>query len=185
MKSKIQFLAEQEAQQKSCSQCGALKSYSDFNSKKNSRDKLRSECKACCLVNSNRWKNNNTDKSKASYKKWREKNIDRERAVKREYAKNNVWAARNRELKRQYGISYATFNIMRVGQLGLCLICKEPTEKLVVDHCHETGHVRGLLCGKCNSAIGLFKDNIENLKRAVEYLTARKSLKAPIYHDYL
>lgn len=42
--------------------------------------------------------------------------------------------------------------------------------KLVVDHCHDTGIVRGLLCHNCNRALGLFKDKIEVLKNAIKYL---------------
>ena len=52
-----------------------------------------------------------------------------------------------------------------------CLICNKNDEKaLCVDHCHKTGKVRGLLCNKCNKALGLFNDNIELIKVAASYL---------------
>ena len=67
---------------------------------------------------------------------------------------------------------------MLTRQNNLCAICKKEGFKinkntalnLVVDHCHVTGVVRGLLCHNCNRALGLFKDNIESLNTAILYL---------------
>lgn len=63
-------------------------------------------------------------------------------------------------------------------QGGLCAICrtegfvmsKSHEAKLMVDHCHRTGEVRGLLCHNCNRALGLLQESIDNTKRALEYL---------------
>lgn len=54
----------------------------------------------------------------------------------------------------------------------VCQICKKKDQKkaLAIDHCHSTGVIRGLLCDNCNRALGLFKDNIDNLKNAIKYL---------------
>lgn len=49
---------------------------------------------------------------------------------------------------------------------------KNQRQKIVIDHCHATGRIRGLLCHNCNRALGLLKDSEENLKRAIEYLKA-------------
>ena len=86
--------------------------------------------------------------------------------------------ASNKYLKRTYGISLEDFNNMLSSQNNLCAICKKEGFKinkntalnLVVDHCHVTGVVRGLLCHNCNRALGLFKDNIESLNTAILYL---------------
>lgn len=51
-----------------------------------------------------------------------------------------------------------------------CAICGCSDKKLVVDHCHTTGKVRGLLCDMCNSGLGFFKDNPESLYNAIQYL---------------
>ena len=58
---------------------------------------------------------------------------------------------------------------MLKSQKSRCLICKK-IDKLVIDHCHKTGKVRGLLCHCCNAGIGMFEDNIEILDKAKEYL---------------
>ena len=54
----------------------------------------------------------------------------------------------------------------------VCQICKQkdPRRSLAIDHCHDSGKVRGMLCDNCNKALGCFKDSIDNLKNAIEYL---------------
>ena len=60
---------------------------------------------------------------------------------------------------------------MLVSQNGVCAIClKKPEKNLVVDHCHESGNVRSLLCGKCNTGLGLFLDSPQLLMIASSYL---------------
>lgn len=53
---------------------------------------------------------------------------------------------------------------------GKCAVCSEKHDVLNVDHSHETGNVRGLLCGNCNRAIGIMKDDAELLRKAITYL---------------
>jgi len=81
-------------------------------------------------------------------------------------------------IKRTYGISYEEYCDMLDRQKGCCAICKSPDAqnsrtygKLFIDHCHSTQKVRGLLCSKCNHAVGLFNDNAELLKTAINYLS--------------
>lgn len=52
---------------------------------------------------------------------------------------------------------------------GVCSICKKAS-KLVVDHCHRSGQVRGLLCGQCNTMLGMAKDSVDTLQSAILYL---------------
>ncbi|MET7438474.1 MULTISPECIES: endonuclease VII domain-containing protein [unclassified Streptomyces] len=80
-------------------------------------------------------------------------------------------AARGRQghLKRQYGMTEAERDEMIAAQRGLCVIClKAPA--IHVDHCHETGRVRGVLCFNCNSAIGKLGDDPDAVRRAAAYL---------------
>jgi hypothetical protein len=72
-------------------------------------------------------------------------------------------------LKRNYGLTEAERDAMVVSQRGLCVIClKAPA--VHVDHCHETGRVRGVLCFNCNSAIGKLGDDPDAVRRAAAYL---------------
>ncbi len=77
-------------------------------------------------------------------------------------------------LRRLFGISLEEYKKISEQQKDCCVICKKHVtdcgRSLDVDHCHTTKKVRGLLCNQCNQALGLFKDNIKSLKRAVEYL---------------
>lgn len=72
-------------------------------------------------------------------------------------------------LKRQYGMTEAEREEMIASQMGICVIClKAPAAH--VDHCHETGSVRGVLCFNCNSAIGKLGDDPDTVRRAAAYL---------------
>ena len=60
---------------------------------------------------------------------------------------------------------------MEKKQNGVCAICFGKTKKLHIDHCHKTKKVRGILCARCNLALGLFGDQIKYLENAISYLT--------------
>jgi len=95
-------------------------------------------------------------------------------------------AKRKRELriKRQYGISQEQFLLLKEKQNSLCAICGAKPEILVIDHCHTTGDIRGLLCHGCNRGIGLLKDNIDILNKAVHYLgNENRSVRGWVSHD--
>ena len=79
-------------------------------------------------------------------------------------------------LRKLYGIDHDEYDRMLAAQGGACAICKEPPglgqrNRLCVDHCHETGVIRGLLCFRCNSAIGMLKDDPALVQVALDYLT--------------
>lgn len=62
-------------------------------------------------------------------------------------------------------------------QNGLCAICSQPEpygRQLALDHCHDTGAIRGLLCTGCNMALGIFRDDVDVLQKAIEYLGKQK-----------
>jgi hypothetical protein len=86
---------------------------------------------------------------------------------------------KNSYYKRQYGITDSDLAKMKAEQDNKCYLCgsegfligkNNHSEKLAVDHCHSTGKVRRLLCHNCNRALGLFQDNPEVLRKAVNYL---------------
>ena len=119
--------------------------------------------------------------SKGYQKLWREKNRDKSNAYHREYYHNvikkdpkqlkakltsGVWTRR----KAKYGITKPEYDALVLNQKGRCAICKDRVgDALRVDHDHETGKVRALLCTNCNSAFGLFKENRDTLANALNY----------------
>ena len=71
--------------------------------------------------------------------------------------------------KYRYGIEPAEYRAMLSSQAGLCAVCRQaPAEH--VDHCHDTGAVRGILCFNCNGGLGQFKDRVDILRKAIDYL---------------
>lgn len=100
----------------------------------------------------------------ARYRKWRSENKRRDSEIHR-----------RSKLKTLFGISEEDYEQLLVKQNGACAICEESafsdmTKRLSIDHCHTTGKVRGLLCGRCNRGLGLFKDSSGTMLRAVAYL---------------
>lgn len=75
-------------------------------------------------------------------------------------------------LKKMYSITPEEYEALLLKQGGVCAICKTAPSKrrLSVDHSHSTGKYRGLLCGRCNSGLGYFLDNIAIIQAAIEYL---------------
>jgi hypothetical protein len=72
----------------------------------------------------------------------------------------------------KYGISKECYDEMFKDQYEKCPICEiKLQEEIHIDHDHETGKVRGILCGKCNKGLGQFNDNIKSLTNAIKYLT--------------
>ena len=85
----------------------------------------------------------------------------------------NPEAQRRAELKRLYGITFEQYVQMFSDQGEVCAICKQQCQtkkSLSVDHDHETGRVRGLLCNRCNRALGMFRDDAALIFRAAQYL---------------
>ncbi len=106
---------------------------------------------------------------------WMEKNRDRARIAKAAYNRSHPDVKR-RSCWREKGINITTQEYYEMVQTqgGRCLICTRHedvlTRRLAVDHDHQTGRIRGLLCGSCNSALGFFNENINALEAAVQYL---------------
>ena len=87
-------------------------------------------------------------------------------------------AGRNSKYLKKYGITLGMYNAMLVEQSNKCAICKHDQIAgwyLSVDHDHVTGQVRGLLCYRCNSALGFLREDPILLSRALEYLSKSKS----------
>ena len=113
----------------------------------------------------------NKDAINAYKRAYRETNKDAINAYARAYTASDK--SRECRLKHKYGITLEDYREMRDQQNGCCAICNQDCKsgkRLAVDHCHDTGVVRGLLCFGCNSAIGKLGDNVAGVQRALDYL---------------
>lgn len=132
--------------EKRCPNCGKVKLFHDFSPHLSAKSKLAYHCRACRLA-----------------------------ANRRKYAESAEVRDQvrfNHKLK-TYGITREQYEAMLTEQGGLCAICRQvPTNSkgFAVDHDHDTGKVRGLLCGTCNSGIAHLQDNPQLLEEAAAYL---------------
>lgn len=106
------------------------------------------------------------------YREYRRKNLLKIRARERVYRISNPLRARAKDLWERYRITLEEFSSMFKSQEGKCAICKD-SEAKQVDHNHKTGKVRGLLCQRCNCALGLLDDSTSRIASALEYKKSR------------
>ena len=123
--------------------------------------------------------NKNREKLSKNGKIYYQANKEKVREKQREYIKKNPNKTREMHLKQIYGITSKDYNKILKIQNGVCAICLQPSsskhqsgkiKNLAIDHDHETGEIRGLLCDNCNRALGMFKDNPQYLENAKKYL---------------
>ena len=139
-------------------------------------------------LNSKNWRAKNPVRVKETLKKWHKINPGyykkkmetyRPKANEsaRKWRKINPDKAKDTYYRYQYGISLIEYRQIHDKQGGLCAICGNPERvngrSLCVDHNHQTGEVRGLLCLDCNTGIGHFKDNKKYLASAIDYLESK------------
>lgn len=133
---------------KVCRTCGEEKDISCFPKLPTAKDGYKNICKSCTAI---------------KYEIWRKKNYDK-------WLENMYFST----IKRKFGISKEDYIKLLTSQQGVCAICGGgPTGKakyLSVDHDHETGKIRGLLCNNCNAAIGFLREKHINIQLAAEYI---------------
>ena len=100
-------------------------------------------------------------------------NVVRRRAYQRGHYHNNKDIHRHAMRKYLYGLDEETWQEMLIEQDGRCFICKRVPSSLVVDHDHDTGMVRSLLCVKCNTKVGMVENDIGRIMAILEYLKAQ------------
>lgn len=140
---------------KLCTKCNINKEVTEFAKDGAKKDGLYSSCKPCQVLY------HKTERVQKLRKSWRVEN-------KQKMRENNY--------KKSYGVTIEDYDKMFKQQDGKCSICFSAETKnknygyFAIDHCHKTGKVRGLLCDKCNTALGSFQDSPEVLLRAIQYL---------------
>jgi len=170
---------------KKCCKCKLEKPRSLFYADNSRRDGKKAWCKECHYKWEKEYKRKFDGKLREYYKNYHseyyKKNKDRLKKIFRKnyILKKNEYRERNKKTYfRRYGITYENAISTWEKQKKKCAICNVDMVILgtngkrgfCVDHDHKTGRFRGILCHSCNSAIGLFKENIENIKQAVNYL---------------
>lgn len=163
---------------KICSKCKEEKNLWEFYKHKGHKDGLMSSCKKC----TNDTNKDNYKKHKAKRLEWAKQYRLSHKKELKEWGKNwykkNKEKVRNSTLLYKYGLSITEYNYRFSEQNGCCVICEkhqsELTQALAVDHCHENGKVRGLLCSKCNIALGNVDEDINILLSMVDYLIKNK-----------
>lgn len=136
---------------KRCFMCNQEKLYSEFMPSAFIRGDYR--CRTCA--------------TKRAYK-WREKNVERYNIIRKR--------GERKYLLKNYGVTPKWYENKLRKQNYRCAICGSDSNgimrnKLDVDHDHITGKVRGILCNRCNTGLGQFKDNLQLMQKAIEYLT--------------
>ncbi len=157
---------------KRCKKCGELKPLEEFYRATGMRDGRRSECKACHQAKQKAWYDANRAQAIAQVRRWQQENKEHLHAYRKDYRQRRKVEERDAYLRRTFGITQADYDALLAAQGGGCAICgKKPGKiSLHVDHDHETGEIRGLLCVGCNNALGQFRDDIGLLSRAREYV---------------
>lgn len=115
--------------------------------------------------------------------KYRKKHKRRAKEIRQLYSKKYKEKAKENSkksrLKTKWSLSLEEYEALFKKQKNLCAICKEKevikNRRLAVDHCHKNGRVRELLCRRCNMGIGIFQDNQELFKKAINYLKKHES----------
>lgn len=162
-----------------CYRCKKEKPLGDFAKCRKRADGLQVSCRACTSAYNREWYARNKDRRSTTQKTWYQENKQRhsaavaanKRANPEHYRKLSTDLAR---LKR-YGLTKERFAEMLEQQAGACAICQARfSSEPHVDHCHSTKVVRGLLCGQCNRALGLLKDDPARIRRAAQYLEANR-----------
>jgi hypothetical protein len=161
---------------KRCKKCGESKPESEFYRAAGCRDGLRPECKACNLAAKHKWYRANRQRAIERSVAWQRANRDRYNARMRVYRSARTELAREEHLKRSFGLTLAEYEALLGGQGSACAICgDEPSPKraLHVDHDHDSGAIRGLICMRCNNALGLLRDRLDVVFAAADYLETR------------
>ena len=141
-----------DTETKVCTMCGEEKPLTAYRNRGGSQTHLvKSRCNTCLYK---------------EHRRWTEANPDRVR----EYREKDSWTLAKRCARR--GITPEQLIDAYERQEECCAICKKDVELIdsAIDHNHDTGEFRGVLCKQCNRALGMFRDSPEILQNAVDYL---------------
>lgn len=164
---------------KQCTGCQKTKPLTDFKLRSDTK-KPMGRCRECDLIwHKEHYAQNRSRLREAAkvYNQRPEVKEHRKRYKASRKAQDKVWK-KDWDLTRHYGITLEILEETVRAQNNHCPLCVRyfPTDSRQwhVDHCHNTGKVRGVLCGNCNIMVGQSKENPDTLRRAAEYLEKHK-----------
>lgn len=154
---------------KLCTKCKKLKPKKAFGKDKKQKDGLHIYCKECVNKNHRKWRKDNPRKVKEQDRRQRLARSEQRKQCSVRWRKNNL----KKVLRYNYGLMIEDYNRMLKEQGGICAICGETERvhtRLCIDHDHVTGRVRGLVCSRCNVAMGLLDDSSIKAQEMANYL---------------
>ncbi len=159
--------------EKRCSRCGQTKPVSEFNKYTDAAAPINgwryySRCIECSKEGCREYGAKTRNRRNERLRNWRKKNPDKARA-----------GNRRKILRYKYGITEQDYDNMACRQGHKCILCGREM-KLVVDHCHKTGRVRGLLCNRCNTTLGWVESRPDMLEKIVHYLVPSADCHADV-----
>ena len=151
-----------ESGRRRCHACHRIRDLEAFYKDAKGKGGYAYRCKVCARSIARSDYENNTAARKETNRRYRERP-----EVRRKF--------RDSRLNKKYGVGLTEYSLMLAGQGGGCAICRTKDNgtrgrELPVDHDHETGKVRGILCDTCNRVLGLFGDDPVVIRRAIAYL---------------
>jgi hypothetical protein len=161
----------EEVEAKICTGCGEEKPLDQFFRHSTGRLGRQAKCKVCSYAGHRAYVAKDPAKRATQQKAARDRRAARGGLQEYERANN---------LRYLYGLTPEQVDQMVAQQNGLCALCFKPPVgkrhfgRLHIDHDHQTGKVRRLLCGRCNMGLGYFDDDLERLRLAVAYLEAHQ-----------
>ena len=131
---------------KECSTCRLKLSLDEFYESKYNKGGYYTICKSCARKRNKKYRLTHKA-TKEQKRKWR--------------------------IKSKYGITQEEYEQLYIAANGACEICHKELDVLYIDHNHDTGKVRGLLCRGCNTGIGMLQEDISTLLKAIKYLESK------------
>lgn len=172
---------------KVCSACYVTKSLDCFYKHSSIKpDGIRAKCNDCRNVYRRVAHKKDPDIKRVQASNWSKQNKEKVKLAARIARIENPERYKGYCLKRDFGITVEEYRRMWDKQKGVCALCAKPetakhqngtVKSLAVDHCHDTGKIRGLLCWVCNTGIGKLQDSPALLRLAAEYIERQGVLK--------
>jgi hypothetical protein len=171
---------------KRCTKCGEAKPLAEFYAAPGCVDGLRGDCKACHSARAKAWYAKNRKTAIANVKRWQQENAEHVREYRRRHNATRKREIRAGHLRRTFGLTLEDYDEMLTAQGSGCAICglrPAEGESFHVDHLDDD--VRGILCVRCNNALGQLREDADLAARALDYLDAGGFVASGVYelHD--